>query len=149
MAHGLETRVPFLDNDLVAYAQRLPARLKVQNLEAIAGMDENELAKVRQYHERTGDGKIVLRRAMSRLIPKDVTEATKQGFSGPDASWFRGESIDYVRGILLNRRARIYEYVQPEYVAGRLEEHCTGRTNRRLLIWSLICFEWWLRTFLK
>ena len=73
----------------------------------------------------------------------------KQGFSAPDASWFRGESIDYINGLLRNRHACIYDYLRPAYVARRLDEHTSGRHNHRLFIWSLLSFEWWLRTFLR
>jgi asparagine synthase (glutamine-hydrolysing) len=34
---------------------------------------------------------------MARYIPEDITRAEKQGFSSPDASWFKGESIEFVR----------------------------------------------------
>jgi len=46
MAHSLETRVPFLDNDLVDFAQKIPVKLKLANLEKIKKMDENEIGKI-------------------------------------------------------------------------------------------------------
>ena len=85
---------------------------------------------------------------MARVAPRDHVTARKQGFSAPDASWFRGESIDYVNKLLRDRRARIYEYLQPAYVERMLDEHTSGRVNHRLLIWSLLSFEWWCRSFL-
>ena len=87
--------------------------------------------------------------AAQRVVPERVATRVKQGFSAPDASWFRGESIDYVRGMLLDRRARIYEYLQYDFVSGQIHEHLRGEHNHRLLIWSLLSFEWWLRLFLK
>lgn len=84
---------------------------------------------------------------MSRVIPKEVTQRIKQGFSAPDGSWFRGESIDYINKLLRNPSAELYNYVSPTYVASRLDEHMAGKVNRRLFIWSLLSFEWWLRTF--
>ena len=84
---------------------------------------------------------------MARLIPPEITERAKQGFSAPDASWFRGESIDYIKTLLADPRARINDYLQPTYIRAKLDEHTTGRANRRLFIWSLLSFEWWLRTF--
>jgi asparagine synthase (glutamine-hydrolysing) len=144
MAHSLETRVPFLDNEMVDFACRLPPEHKVAALGGAARVDENDVAKFL----RTDGGKIVLRRAMQRVMPESVTARVKQGFSAPDASWFRGESIDYVNGLLRQPRARIYEFVEPEYVFGRLDEHGSGRHNHRLFIWSLLSFEWWLRRFL-
>ncbi|HUP59825.1 MAG TPA: asparagine synthase (glutamine-hydrolyzing) [Thermoanaerobaculia bacterium] len=147
MAHSLETRVPFLDNELVEFACRLAPQYKVTDLEHVQARDEND---IRKYDPsiRMGSGKRVLREAMTRLIPPQVTKRVKQGFSAPDASWFRGESIDYVNALLRNPQARIYEYLGYDFVDGKLNEHTSGQHNHRLLIWSLLSFEWWLRKFL-
>lgn len=147
MAHGLETRVPFLDNDLVDFAMRIPVRYKLANLNKIIEMDENEQGKLFKYDQRTGDGKLILRQAMQRLAPAKVAQLKKQGFSGPDASWFRGESVDYVRHLLLNPQARLLDYLQRDFVREKIEQHCSGAVNNRLLIWSFLSFEWWLRKF--
>jgi len=112
-------------------------------------MDENELIKRQRSEIETNVGKAILRKAMNRIIPAEILERTKQGFSAPDASWFRGESIDYINRLLRNPRARIYDFLQPAYVGGVLDQHCSGTSNRRLLIWSLLSFEWWLRNFLS
>jgi asparagine synthase (glutamine-hydrolysing) len=149
MAHSLECRVPFLDNDLVDFAVRLPVHMKLRNLDEVVRINENEIGpKSTRYFERTRDGKVLLRRVMERYIPREVTQAVKQGFSGPDASWFRGESIDYVRNILHDKRARIYRYLDPTAVNDLVNEHLEGRQNRRLFIWSLLNVEWWLRMYL-
>jgi asparagine synthase (glutamine-hydrolysing) len=147
MAHSLESRVPFLDDDLVELAVQIPPRFKVRNLGQPVRMDENNPAK-RQLNEfQTSDGKAVLRKAMGRIIPQEIIDRTKQGFSAPDASWFRGESIDYINRLLRNPKARLYEYITPAYVTKVLDQHCAGKENRRLLIWSFLSFEWWLRQF--
>lgn len=149
MAHSLEARVPFLDNDLVDVAQRIPVAFKLRDLHREQRVDEN-LAGKRLLAEREFDnGKLVLRKAMSRLIPPSILDRAKQGFSAPDASWFRGESIDYVNRLLTSRETRLYEYLNPTSVQRILQDHISGRQNLRLLIWSLISFEWWLRLFLK
>ena len=148
MAHSLETRAPFLDNDLADFAMRVPVSLKLRDLETFDSVDEDELGKRRRYELRTGDGKLILRKAAQRVIPQAVADRVKQGFSAPDASWFRGESIDYVRTMLLDRKARMFEYLQYDFVSARIHEHLRGERNNRLLIWSLLSFEWWLRSFL-
>jgi asparagine synthase (glutamine-hydrolysing) len=145
MAHSLETRVPFLDDDLVDFAVRIPASYKLRNLEKTIRVDENSTGK--RFDAQTSEGKMVLRKAMGRFIPDDITGRTKQGFSAPDASWFRGESIDYINRLLRQPRARIYEYLNPEYVTTVLDQHCSGQSNRRLLIWSFLSLEWWLRSY--
>jgi asparagine synthase (glutamine-hydrolysing) len=148
MAHSLETRVPFLDNELVNFAMQIPAHHKLRNIERAPRVDENQPGKRLIYEKETSDGKTVLRQAMSRLIPREITERAKQGFSAPDASWFRGESIDYINRLLRDPKASIYEFLEPKYVTQILDDHCSGRVNRRLLIWSLLSFEWWCRQFL-
>jgi len=150
MAHGLESRVPFMDNDLVDFSLRLPPSLKLRNLLEAPSIDEDEQGKLRRYQQTSSsDGKLVLREAMSRFIPTNVLTRVKQGFSAPDASWFRGESIEYINRFLRDPKARIYEYLNPGYVHRILDEHCTGQHNYRLFIWSLLSFEWWCRLFLE
>ena len=149
MAHSLETRLPFLDNDLADFALRLPARVKLDGLDSEPlVVDEDEPGKQAIYEGRRRDGKVVLRAAMSKVIPPDVAARAKQGFSAPDASWFRGESVDYVVGLLTDKRARLNEVIQPACVRTILDQHRSGAHNHRLLIWSLLSFEWWLREFL-
>ena len=148
MAHGLETRLPFLDNDLVDFAQRLPVALKLRNLAQNVRIDENQPGKTGQFYRQYADGKYLLRKTMTRYVPESVSAAAKQGFSGPDASWFRGESLDYVRRLLLVPSARIWEYLDYATASELIEEHLSGAENRRLFIWSLLSIEWWLRRYL-
>jgi len=145
MAHSLEVRVPFLDNDLVDFAMKLPVRLKIKNIDNVLKMDENEMAK---FSRKTQDGKIALRKVLGRYVPSELINQTKQGFSGPDASWFRGESINYIKELLLDKKANIFNYFNYDTVKNLIEEHISGKQNRRLFIWSLLCFEWWNRIFI-
>jgi asparagine synthase (glutamine-hydrolysing) len=149
MAHGLEGRVPFLDNDLVDFAMRLPAKMKLGNLTEVVRLNENEPGgKAERYFEKTRDGKLILRKMMGRHIPAQVAEREKQGFSAPDASWFKGESIDYVKRRLLHDRARIYDYLDRKAVRSLIDDHLEGRQNRRLLIWSLLNLEQFCESYL-
>ncbi|MBA5867370.1 MAG: asparagine synthase (glutamine-hydrolyzing) [Nitrospira sp. CR1.3] len=150
MAHGLETRVPFLDNDLVDFAMRLPAAAKLGNLGEVVRLNENDPgAKTRAYFEKTHDGKLLLRQTMQRYVPASITEAVKQGFSAPDASWFKGESIDYVRRKLMKKDAFLFSFLDRTSVQRLVSDHLEGKVNRRLLIWSLLSVEQWCRTFLQ
>jgi asparagine synthase (glutamine-hydrolysing) len=150
MAHSLETRVPFLDNDLVDFALRVPVRHKLRNLDSVERLDENIVGpKNDLYFNRTNDGKVLLRRMLTRMLPQRYVEGAKQGFSAPDASWFRGESIEYVRRLVLDPHARMYEFLRPDTVSELVGQHLRGEHNRRLLVWSLLSFEWWCRTFLR
>ncbi len=149
MAHSLESRVPFLDNDLVDLAMQIPVRQKLGHLKDVVRLDENTPgSKAAQYFNKTRDGKLILRRMMKRYVPAEIADGVKQGFSGPDASWFRGESIDYVRRVLLTSDARAWNYLDREATQALVREHLEGRANHRLLIWSLLNFEAWLLLFL-
>jgi asparagine synthase (glutamine-hydrolysing) len=145
MAHGLESRVPFMDNDLVDFAMQCPVSMKLNNLAEVLKINENEPGdKQGQFFQKTSDGKQLLRDMMSRHIPADVTRAEKQGFSSPDASWFKGESIEFVKRTLLNGNSRIYEVLDRQTVCNLVKEHIESHQNRRLLIWSLLNLEAWM-----
>ena len=110
-------------------------------------LDENDLQpKVEQRLGQTRDGKMLLREALRSLVPEDVVDRVKQGFSGPDATWFRGESVEFVKR-QFGDDARIYEYLRPDTVRAVIEEHTSGQHNRRLFIWSLLMLETWLGVF--
>ena len=150
MAHGLETRLPFLDNELVDIACRIPVRHKLGKLDEVVRLDENEAGpKGSRYFAKTHDGKLIMRTLMKRYVPDDVAEGPKQGFSGPDASWFRGESIEYIRHRVLSSNALIYDVLDRRAVEKLLTEHLEGRANRRLLVWSLLYLEEFMRCFLS
>lgn len=137
MAHSLETRVPFLDNNLVDFAMAVPLKYKLSNLSEVKRINENEFGKKNdKFFQRTKDGKLILRKVMERYIPSEVTDREKQGFSAPDASWFKGESIDYVKrelGELIN-----LTFFDSEVLKELINSHLDGRENRRLLIWSFL-----------
>jgi asparagine synthase (glutamine-hydrolysing) len=149
MAHGLETRVPFLDNDLVDYAMTIPVHLKLSNIDTITRFNENEnQAKLSKFFNESTDGKLILRHVMKRFVPPEVSERRKQGFSAPDASWFKGESIEFVRRKILSPKAKIYQYLDFATVESLVQEHLTGAVNRRLLIWSLVYLESFIEQFI-
>ncbi len=143
MAHSLETRIPFLDNDLVDFAQKIPVRMKLSNLNNIKKMNENSIRKLK----KTNNGKEILRKAMSCHIPEDIHKAIKQGFSSPDQSWFKGESMKFVKDKLLNSNANIYKYMDKSTTQKLINEHLNGEQNRRLFIWSLLNFEEWSKIY--
>ncbi|MCM8537810.1 MAG: asparagine synthase (glutamine-hydrolyzing) [Lentisphaeraceae bacterium] len=148
MAHGLETRIPFLDNDLVDFAMKIPVHSKLGNLGKVIKINENEPGpKTQKYFEKTKDGKLILRKAMSNYVKSDISQRVKQGFSAPDASWYKGESIDYVRSTLCDTNAKIYDYMDKTAVTKLINSHLSGKENKRLLIWSLLSIEEWLKLF--
>ncbi len=126
MAHSVEARVPFLDNDLVDYVAQMPPELKLSN----------------------GQGKVVLRKAMAGLLPDDVLARRKQGFTPPDRTWYKYYNWRYIEELLLGPRALGRGYFRPSALRRLLDDHLQDRRDHRFLIWSLMCFEWWNRLFM-
>lgn len=124
MAHSVEARVPFLDNDLVELASRIPARFKLE----------------------AGRSKLVLKHALRGLLPEAVLERRKQGFTPPDESWYR-QHPEFIRKLILSPRARDRGYFEPVALSAILDDHLYGRRNHRFLLWWFMCFEWWNRLF--
>jgi asparagine synthase (glutamine-hydrolysing) len=149
MAHGLETRVPFMDNDLVDFAMQCPVGLKLNRLQEVVRVNENEAGdKQGQYFRKTNDGKQILRDMMASYIPENIVKAEKQGFSSPDASWFKGDSINFVRDRLLGKDARLYDVLDRDAIGELVGQHLRGEENRRLLIWSLLNVNQWMEQVL-
>lgn len=149
MANGLEERFPFLDNALVDFAMRLPARHKLADLEHMLTVDEDAVRKKLLAQDTFAGGKSCLRQAMAHVLPPEIMERRKQGFSSPEASWYRGENADYVRDMLLKPDLASSAYLSPEFIRSTVEEHLSGRRNNRLLIWSFLSFEQWCHVFLN
>ena len=149
MAHGLEERFPFMDNDLVDFAMQVPVEHKLGDLKKeIDKIDENVESKKKAYREHE-DGKNVLRKSMQDYIPEQILNRKKQGFSAPDENWYRGENADYIKEILLHSDTLCTEFINVEYINKIVNEHLNLGKNHRLLIWSFLNFEWWCRIFLK
>lgn len=149
MANGLEERFPFLDNDLVNFAQKIPVKHKLGNLTAMKKINENDFGAKKQSYKEHDDGKNVLRKAMMDFLPEKIINRKKQGFSAPDESWYRGENAEYVKDLLLNSQTFSTEYINKSYIEKIINEHINHKINHRLLIWSLMNFEMWCQQFLK
>lgn len=148
MASGLEERFPFLDNALVDFATRLPARHKLSDLEHMLTVDEDAVRKKLLAEDSFAGGKSCLRQAMAHVLPSEIMDRRKQGFSSPEASWYRGENAAYVRDMLLGKDLASTEYLDADFIRDTVEAHMSGKKNNRLLIWSLLSFEQWCRVFL-
>ena len=149
MAHGLEERFPFMDNDLVNFSMKVPVKHKLGNLEKeIIKIDENTELKKKAY-QMHDDGKNVLRKAMADFIPEEIINSKKQGFSAPDESWYRGENADYVKELLMSDNTVSTKYLNKDYIIKIVDEHINKNINHRLLIWSFMNFEWWCKIFIK
>ena len=123
MAVSLESRVPLLDHRLMEFVATIPSTLKLRN----------------------GSGKYLLQRAMAADLPAEVLKRKKMGFGVPLGAWFRHELRDMTRDVLLGARARQRGILRPSEVQALLDTHDAGRRDCSARLWSLICFELWMR----
>ncbi|APT75926.1 hypothetical protein LN42_05685 [Marinitoga sp. 1137] len=137
MAHSLETRVPFLDNDLVDFAMKIPLKFKLKNFNKYQKIDENEIKKKEKFFE-TNIGKNILRNIMKQFIPNEIIQRKKQGFSSPDASWYRVKGKDYLLKYLNNpKNLCFYNILNKDFIIQTINNHFLGE-NKRLLLWSFL-----------
>jgi asparagine synthase (glutamine-hydrolysing) len=127
MAHSLETRVPFLDTVVSDFALRLPDHLKVRGF-----------AKKR-----------LLRQALEPLLPREIIEGRKRGFSIPAASWLRGELAPFTREVLSPARLREQGYFDPAVVSKLIDAHVDGREDYSRHLWGLLSFSLWFDRYAR
>jgi asparagine synthase (glutamine-hydrolysing) len=125
MAASIESRVPFLDHELVEFAARLPAAWKL----------------------RGPTTKRVLREAARDLLPRAVLERPKMGFPVPFGAWTRGAWHGLVRDVLLDARARQRGVTDPAAVRALLDRHRRGAPGCADALWMLLNLELWFRIF--
>ncbi|HZT90909.1 MAG TPA: asparagine synthase (glutamine-hydrolyzing) [Gaiellaceae bacterium] len=123
MAHSLESRVPFVDHEVVEFAARLPADVKFRN----------------------GELKHALKRAAHGVLPPLILERKdKKGFPVPLGDWMHGELHDFIRDSFASDAARSRPYLDPRFDIDSLiaEE---GKFSRNL--WGLLSLELWQQEF--
>jgi asparagine synthase (glutamine-hydrolysing) len=125
MANSLELRVPLLDHRVLEFAASLPANYKVKGFSL----------------------KYILKRALSKRVPRAILQRKKVGFPVPYDSWMRGDLKDWLSGILLDRETSARGYFRKSTVERLLTENASsGRYSKELF--SLAVLELWHRQFL-
>jgi asparagine synthase (glutamine-hydrolysing) len=126
MAVSLEARVPYLDHRVVEYVTSLPARLK--------------------FHG--GKAKVALKAALDDLIPDDIANRSKEGFSIPIKNWLKMELRPMLEDHLSTARLKQRSLFRPEAVRRLVESHLAGRANHSHKLWALMILESWSRRVL-
>ncbi|MBV9672573.1 MAG: asparagine synthetase B, partial [Verrucomicrobia bacterium] len=124
MAHSLEVRVPYLDKTIVEYAQRLGSNAKV----------------------RRGQRKWLHRSVCRRFLPKAILNRKKRGFAvNVVDDWFNSKFEGQLPQMLLDRRSRMFTWLDFSSVAKLLRDHQSKRQDNHKLLFSLVMLEQWLR----
>lgn len=126
MAHGLESRSPFLDHALMEWAAGIPVAQKM------AG----------------GETKAILKSAMEPFLPKEILYRPKMGFGVPIDQWLRRELKEFAYDTLLSTQARQRGLVKPEFVKTLLDEHCAGVRLHHTRLWALLMLELWFQMWI-
>ncbi|MFZ3065096.1 MAG: asparagine synthase (glutamine-hydrolyzing) [Nitrospirota bacterium] len=119
MAHGLEARVPYLDNRLVDLALSIPSWLKIKGFK-------------RKY---------IFKKAVSNILPDEIVRRSKRGFALPISHWFRNELKGFVLESLTDNSIRRMGYFNPSALDRLLKEHMAGYSDNSLQIWGLLTLQ--------
>ena len=142
MHFGLETRYPFLDNQLVKFATGIDKKYFLKKVAYLEKYDVNSLRdKEVIAHKYHNNGKMLLREISKDFLPDYLSNSTKKGFSAPDATWFREHSSKYITNFFSDKKHILYEFVFFDEVQRIVSEHFEGKKNNRLLIWNLLSFS--------
>src|ERR671915_580315 len=125
MAANLEVRVPFLNREMIEMAARMPPRLKLRGFK-------------RKY---------ILKRALERILPREVVWRKKAGFGAPIRSWLRGPLRPVINDLLSEEAVKRRGIFRPNEVRRVLEANFPGRKDYTPHFFQLLGLELWHRTF--
>ncbi len=125
MANSLEARAPLLDHQLLEFAARLPFDMK----------------------SRGYQGKYLLRKVAARLLPAECLQKRKQGFAIPLAKWFRHDFKPLMQDLIASQAFRERGIFNVAGVKHCYEQHLAGRQDFSELLWLILTYETWSRTY--
>jgi asparagine synthase (glutamine-hydrolysing) len=127
MAASIESRVPFLDHELVEFAMRIPQNLLINGLA----------------------GKGILKKAVEDLLPRSIVQRTKLGFPTPWSQWLAGPRLDAIQELLLEKRSLDRGLFRPAALEQLFSEHRARYRDHYDRVWRLLNLELWHRVCLE
>jgi asparagine synthase (glutamine-hydrolysing) len=126
MAVSLEARSPFLDHKVIEFAASLPENLKLRGAET----------------------KSLLKKAASRIVPREVLYRRKMGFGVPVGKWMREEMKGFVQKTLLSEKSLKRGFFEPKKVKETVDSHVSGQKDYNQQLWTLLMLELWFERFI-
>jgi len=118
---SLETRVPFLDPEVIALAARLPMKMKI----------------------RDGTGKWALREVLYRHVPRALIDRPKAGFGIPVGAWLRGPLRDWAETLLSEQALARDGLLNPALIRADWADHLAGRRDLSSRLWIVLMLQAW------
>lgn len=125
MAAGIETRVPYLDTDLIALSASMPPELKMNGRQT----------------------KFILREVAEKYLPKTIIHRKKTGFGAPLRQWIKGEMKPFVHERLLDGSFDKWGIFDKQAIELLVRDNETGKVDASYSIFALLAVESWLRQF--
>jgi asparagine synthase (glutamine-hydrolysing) len=122
MAVSLETRVPFLDNEVYQHAWSLPLDFKLHQ----------------------GITKFPLRKIISKYIPDEIMNRPKAGFAVPIDSWLRNELRPWAESLLSEVALQKSGLLDVNIIRNTWHLHLSKQANMQLPLWNVLMFQQWL-----
>lgn len=127
MAASLEVRVPFLNREVVRFANNLPLGLKLHNL----------------------TGKFVLKKMMMGRLPENIIHRSKKGFNMPVAYWLSGDLKEIMTDMLSPSFVNRQNLFDNAFIQELTNEHFQQRKDNRKLLWTLLMFQLWYSKYIE
>ncbi len=125
MYYSLETRMPFLNPNLIEFSKRIPKNLLLNN----------------------GKGKIILKDLLKKYIPKEYVDRPKMGFSVPIDNWLRGSLSTWAKDILDERKINKFGVLKSSKVKEMMQMHSKNKRNFGTQLWNIIVLQNWLNKY--
>ena len=125
MAHSLEARTPFLNHKLVEFAASLPVKYKLKLF----------------------NKKYILKKNLAKIMPKNIINQKKRGFSSPISIWLQNELKDFGKSITLD--SSMNNLFNLNFIEQLWQEHSNKKQDHSLKLFNLICFSLWQDSYLS
>ncbi len=122
MSVNLETRVPYLDHNLVEFIMRLPLDMKIRN----------------------GSSKWILRRVLYRHVPQELMDRPKMGFAVPVGDWIKSSMREWTEELVNKKKIEQEGYFNAQAVGEMWQQHLSEKFNHTHELWNILMFQAWL-----